>query len=254
MKSIWKGSISFGLVNIPIKLYSAIESKSFGFRLLCNTCKTPIKYKRWCQNCDKEVQWQDIIKGFEIRKNTFITVSKEQIEKLKPEKSDMIDIIAFTDSYQIEPIYLEKHYYISPDKSGEKAFFLFQEVLRSAAKTAIGRFVMREKEYTCAINAYKKGLLLTTLSYAYEVRDIDTIEELKEKPKMTKEELTLANQLISKLYDEKFDITAFKDTFSEKLREMLKKMEKGEATVVRKQPKLRRANLIQALKASLKEK
>jgi len=259
MKSVWDGSLSFGLVNIPVRLYPAIESQALGFRLLHSKCHTPLKYKRWCPKCKVEVTWDEVVKGIEIRKGEYYVLTNEDMEELKPEKTDTIEIVEFIDAQQIDPIYFNNHYYIAPKVAKEKAFFLFKEVLQLTAKAAIGRFVMREKQYVCAIESYKRGLLLTTLNYRYEIRDIDKIPELKIVPKLKKEELTLAKKIIHKLYKEEFDMGEFKDTFAEELKKMLELREKGkivkvgEVGRVKGKGRKKEKTLIDILKASLKQ-
>ena len=254
MKSVWNGSISFGLVNIPVKLYSAIESKAADFKMLHDKDHGHIQYKRFCEKCGKEVDWEHITKGVEIEKNKYYIIDKKTLENIKPESSDTIEIVEFVDSKQIDPIYFDSHYFVGPSKEKEKTYFLFKEILSSAAKVAIGKFVMREKEHICAIESYNEGLLLTTLNYKYEIRDISEIEELKEVPTLKKEELELAKQLINKLFEDEFEIGKFKDTFEEKLKILIKKKEKGEVvTVTEKSKKITdEKNLVEALKASLK--
>ncbi len=253
MKSIWNGSISFGLVNIPVKLYSAIESKAFSFRMLDKKSNSPIKYKRISEKTGKEVPWPDIVKGIEISKGKFFVPTKEQLEAIKPEKSDTIDIVEFVDQDQIDPVYFNSHYYIGPAKEKEKTYFLFREILQTTARTALGRFVMREKEYVCTIKAYKEGLLLTTLNYSYEVRDIKSVDALQSAPKIGEPELKLAHELINKLYNTQFNIEQFKDTFAEEMEKIMKKAAKGEVIEASKATKKVRKedNLIAALKASL---
>ena len=224
MKAVWKGAIAFGLVNIPIKLYSVAEPKAISFRLLCGKCHSPLRYKRWCDKCKKEVSWENVVKGIEYAKGKYFVVTKDVLRKLKPEKSDLIEIMFFIDKGSVDPIYVGKRYYVVPDKAGEKAYFLLKEVLQATAKIAVGKFVMKEKQYLCIIESYKQGLLLTTLNYAYEVRSIEDIEELKVSPKLSKKELMLAKELIKKLYEEEFDIAEIKDEFAEQLEEMIKKI------------------------------
>lgn len=253
MKSVWNGSISFGLVNIPIKLYSAIESKTFGFRMLDSKHHAPIKYQRISSKTGKEVPWKEIVKGIEISKDNFFVPTPEQIKALKPEKSSTIDIVEFVDQQQIDPIYFNSHYYIGPSTEKEKTYFLFKEVLQNTARTALGRFVMRDKEYVCTIKSYKQGLLLSTLNYAYEIRDISKIDNIADAPKLQKKELELAKELINKLYEEEFDVKQFKDTFAQEMEKMVNKAAKGEiikVKVVEKKEK-KEENLIEALKASL---
>lgn len=253
MKAVWSGSIAFGLVNIPINIYPATEITALGFRLLHKKDNTPIEYKRFCPKDKKEVAWNDIVRGLEIKKGEFYVFTKEELDKIKPKKTESIEITEFVDSHQIDPIYFNKHYFVSPTSSKEKAYFLFNEVLRDSAKVAIGRFVMRDKEYVCAIESYKNGMLLTTLNYAYEIRDIKEIRELAEKPKLEKEEVELAKKIISRLYSEEFEISKFKDTFAEELKEALKKKAKGiEIKEVKKPAKTKERGLMEALKASVK--
>lgn len=262
MKAIWAGEINFGLVSIPIKLYSAVESK-VNFRLIDKKTKTPIEYKRWNPKTNKEVPWRDIVRGLEIKKGEYIVITKEEINKLKPKKTNNIEIIQFVDSSQIDPIYFQKHYYAVPVKKKEKPYFLFKKILQDTAKVAIGKFVMREKEYICAISPYKKGLVVTRLNYAYEIRDISNLEELKNPPKLSEAELKLAKQLINQLYEEEFDISKFKDTFIDKLKAFVKKEikkrkkvheipEEKEIKKTKVEKTESKKNLIQALKASLK--
>ena len=253
MKVVWTGSISFGLVNIPIRLYAAVEPQSKGFRLLHKKDKVPIQYKRWCPNHKQEVAWSDIVKGIEMGKNKFYVFKREELEQLKPKKTDEIEIIEIIDAWQIDPIYYDHHYFIGPDTEKEKAYFLFKQVMEQCAKAALGRFVLHEKEYVCAIESYKEGLLLTTLNYAHEIRNIQNIDFLKNAPALRSQEVNLAMQLIEKLQKKEFDITEFADTYMDELKALIKKKAKGAVIEVKYKPKKeeKEKNLIEALKASL---
>jgi DNA end-binding protein Ku len=253
MKSVWDGSIAFGLVNIPVKLYSAVQASDVGFRLLDAKSHTPIQYKRWCPVCNVEVPWNDVVKGLEIGIDEYYIFTKEELAKLKPEKTQTIEIMEFVDSASVNPVYYNKHYYAAPEKDKEKAYFLFKEVLLLTAKMAIGRFVMREREYLCAIESYKEGLLLTTLNYEYEVRDISGIKELKEAPKLKAEEVELAKKLVATLTEKKFEIGKFKDTFAEEIKKAIKKKEPVGALVVEKEKPGKEKDLMAALRESLKK-
>lgn len=255
MRTIWSGSISFGLVNIPIKLYSAINHQTMKFRLLDKRDKAPIKYKKWNPKREEEVANEDIVRAVQLSKNNFYILEGEEIQELKPEKSDYIDILEVIDKEQLDPIYFDSHYYIAPAREKDKAFFLFKEVLQLSNKLAVARFVMRDKEYTCAISSYKNGLLLNTLNYSYEIRDIGEIDELQEKPKLSKQECNLAKQLIDSLYNKNFDISKYKDTFEDKLKKRIQQKQEGKIAVVEphkeeKEPQ----DLMQALKQSLRKK
>lgn len=224
MKAIWKGSISFGLVSIQVRLYAAIQEHVLGFKLLCKKCHMPIVYERWCKKCNKPVAWQDVVKGIKQPDGSYIILTQEKIKELKPETTDRIDIVSFVDADEIAPIYLEHHYYLGPEDKDEKSFFLFKRALEKSHKVAIGTFVMRDKQYVCVINPYETTMLLTTLNYAYEIRPVADVPQLPKKaPEMSTAELSLANQLINKLTVKKFNLAQFKDTFVEQLKAAIKK-------------------------------
>lgn len=254
MKAIWKGSLSFGLVTIPVELYSAVAAHPISFTLLHKHCQTPIKYLRWCTHCNKEVGWDEILKGLPTDNDTYFTITPESLEQLKPEKSNTIDILEFVEASKIPPIYFDQHYYIAPKKTQEKAYFLFQEVLAQLNKVAIGRFILKEKEHIVAIQPYQAGFLLTTLNYLYEIKPFPAIAGIKV-PQITKQEIELAQALIKKLSKKKFDMSHYKDTFAEKIQKMLKvpatkkkaKIEKPKKTAAKK------TTLIDSLQASLQE-
>ncbi len=230
MKTIWKGSLSFGLVTIPIRLYSAIQEHAISFTLLCKKCHMPITYERWCKGCNKEVAWQDVVKGLRLEDGSYFILTQEKLRALKPETTDTISIVEFVSATQIQPIYLEHHYYLAPDKENEQAFFLFKKALEVSGKVAIGTFVMRDKQYACVINPYEKIMLLSTLNYSYEIRDINEVPYAKNVPKkLESAELKLAAQLIDQLTAKKFNLAQFKDTFAQQLKAAIKKgkREKG---------------------------
>lgn len=220
MKSVWKGSISFGLVNIPVKLYSATQPRTVSFRYLCKKCHSPLKYQRYCPKCKKDIPWENVVYGFDTGEGYKI-FTQQEIEKLKPEKSDIAEVLNFVDTSEIDLIYFNKSYYIIPDKKKEKSFFLFMEALRSAAKAAVVKIILRTKEYLAVIRPYKNVLLMTTLLYESEIRKLKDFEELKEKPKVSSDELKLANQLIKKYSKKEFDISEHEDKFAEKVKEIV---------------------------------
>lgn len=260
MKSIWKGNISFGLVTIPVRLYSAVQEHTFGFTLLHNKCHTPITYKRWCDHCKKEVPWADVVKGLKQENGTYAILTQEKLKALKPKTTDAISIVEFVNATQIEPIYLEHHYYLGPEKAGEKSFYLFKKALEQSGKVAIGTFVMREKQYVCVINPYDTTMLLTTLNYAYEIRPVADVPNLKEAPKkLEPEQLRLAQDLINALTKKKFDLSQFKDTFAQELKAALKASKKEKVGNKKKEKntplvkkKKNESSLMTALRASLK--
>lgn len=220
--------------------------------MLCKECNQPVKYQRYCPGCKKHVSLDETVKGLEISKGEYLVFTKEELDKIKPEKSDRIEVQEFIDAQEIDLLYINKPYFIGPAKVKDRAYFLFRDVLRSSGKVAIGRFVMREKEYVCAIQDYKAGLILNTLNYKYEVRDINDIKELQEEPELNEGEMELAVKLVENLYEEEFEIEKFRDTFAEQLKEMIDKKEMIE---VEEQPVSAKpsGSLLDQLKASLQE-
>jgi len=256
MKPIWNGTLSFGLVTIPIKLFSAIEPRTTHFTMLCNTCNKPLHYERYCTHCDKEVAWDDIVKGLALGNKKFVVLTKEKINTLKPHTTDTLEITEFVDRDQVSPLYLENHYYVSCHTGGSKAFNLFTQALEHAGKIAIGTFVMHDKEHVCAIQPYEDILLLSTLYYAYEIRKTKSIAP--QKTKAIPGELKLALQLIGQLSEKKLNLAKYKDTFANKLAKAIKKGA-GKKVTARKKEKItktkkQKITLTDSLKASLKHR
>lgn len=249
MKSVLRTTISFGLVNIPVKVYSAAEEKEVEFTLLHDKCKTPLKYKRWCPKCEEEVAWENTIKGFELTKNEFIPITKEELESLKLKTVKSIEILKFVEQADIDPIYMSNSYYLVPENS-EKAYSLFKEVLQLTGKVAIGKVVMRNKEHLVMIRAFKKGLVMTILHFASEIRDINSLEELKNLPPVKENELKLAQALVSQL-EGKFNIKEYKDRFKDAVIELIKKKVKGKIEIKKEEEKPIE-DLMEALKKSIK--
>ena len=260
MKSIWKGNISFGLVSIPVRLYSAIQEHALSFKMLHDKCHTPVEYQRWCPHCKKEVPWNNIVKGYKTEDGSYAVLTQEKLRELRPQTTDAISIVEFVATSAIEPIYLEHHFYLGPEKAGEKSFNLFKKALQESRKVAIGTFVMRDKEYACMINPYGDVMLLSTLNYSYEIRDVKEVPNAGPSKKLSAAEVTLAKQLIDKLTVKKFNLAQFKDTFAEQLKAALKKSKKEKILAQKKKKKEKVApvakrqkepNLATALRASL---
>jgi len=254
MKAIWSGSISFGLLNIPVKVYSAIAEHKFGFNVLCGKCHHQLKNIRWCDHCKKEIAWENTVKGFKRSDGSFFIMTEQAVHALKPEKIDTIDIKEFVDRDEIEILYINDHYYMMPYKEKDKTFYLFAQALKKSKKVAIGQFIMHEKEHVVAISFYKNMLLLNTLHYEYEIRsaELAALETIK----VTKEELSLALLLINKLTHKKFVLTKYKDTFVEKLKKALKSKKKSvkisDEKEVRKS-KVKKESITTSLKESLRK-
>ncbi len=256
MKAIWSGSLSFGLLNIPVQVYSAIAEHKFGFKILCGKCHTPVKNVRWCAHCKKEVAWENTVKGFKKADGSFYIMTQESIKKLKPEKMDTLEITEFVDKAEIDILYVEDHYYMMPSAKADKAFNLFSQALKKSNKVAIGTFIMHEKQHVVALSFHKNILLLNTLHYEYEIRTVPIKETKVIAP--TKEELSLALLLINKLTHKTFVLSKYKDTFVEKLKKALKTAKKSKKTSPKKATekedthKEKKSSLAASLKESLR--
>jgi DNA end-binding protein Ku len=253
MKSIWNGSIGFGLVNIPIRLYLAVREREIPLHTLCKNGHRII-YKRWCPEEDREVSWQEIKKGFEISKDKFVVLEKEDLEKIKIPSTKTIEIKAFTNE-QIDPIYFDKSYYAVPDKNGERAYSLLFQALALENKAGIGKFTFKDKEHVVVLRAYKKLILVQTLHYAEEIISIDNLAEVEKLPKPDKKELELAQMLINKLSREEFDLSSFKDEYAEALKKLIEAKATGKSYEIKAEKETKKAkSLIESLTESLKEK
>jgi len=252
MKAVWKGYLGFGLVNIPISLYSAVEQNKISFRLLHSKDKAPINYKRVCSECGEEVSWDSIVKGLEIGKGEYYVLTKEELDELKPEGDDLVEIHEFVNKSEIESLYIHKHYFIGPVEGAERPYYLLKGIIRSNNKVAIATFVMREKKYLCMIADYKKGLLLSILNWESNIIRIENVTNMDfEPPNLKEREVKLAEELVEKLTSKSFNLSEYKDTFSENLEEAIKKRAKGEVVSYKKEEVKETENLIEKLKASV---
>jgi DNA end-binding protein Ku len=272
--SMWKGNISFGLVNIPVKLYTAIDtSKDISFNQL-DSKGHRIQYKKWCQVEEREVPYSEIKKGYEIAKDQYVVIEKKDLEKIAVESTRTINIKEFIDEQELDPLFVEKSYYIAPDsidkkrKKGkesssstitiqDKAYSLLVKVLHDTKKVAIGKLVLKEgeKEHLIAIRAYQRGFIMHTLHYMDEIKPVEDIKEISEAkvPEIDKNEMSMGKLLVENLTSKTFDISRYHDEYVEELKDLVKAKEKGEVQVVRQAVKNPRQtqDLIAALKASL---
>lgn len=249
MKSIWTGSIGFGLVNIPIKLYSAIESSKLDFDMLDKKDKANIKFRRVNENTGKEVLWDNIIKGYMLN-DKYVLLDDKDFEKASPEKTSHIEIIQFVNTDEIDSVYFETPYFVQPEKSGARAYNLLKEALEKTGKAGLGSFVMREREHVCLIKPYEHILVLNRLRFAEEVRDASEVNAAKSKAKP--EEVKMAVSLINQL-TKPFNPSVFKDEYSDKLLKIIKAKAKNKP-IAYKPMKIvhsKTADLMDQLKASL---
>jgi DNA end-binding protein Ku len=261
-RAIWKGSISFGLVNIPIQVFSATQEEAYtSFNQLCDKGHK-IKYKKWCPVEEREVPWSEIKKGYEITKNDYVVLEKEEMENIKLKTTNTVEVKEFIDSKEFDPIFIEKNYYVGPDagkKKSEtsiKAYALFVKILHETGKIAIGKVVLREKEQLVALRAYQRGLVMHQLKYLDEIRPMDEIGGLESLQKIDAKELSLGKALVDNLTTDKFDPGQYSDTYAKELEKIIEAKSKGEKVTINKVEKKTEetTDIIEALKASLKVK
>jgi DNA end-binding protein Ku len=261
-RAIWKGSISFGLVNIPIQVFSATQNEEYtSFNQLCDKGHK-IKYKKWCPIEEREVPWSEIKKGYEITKNDYVVLEKEEIKNIKLKTTNTVEVKEFIESEEFDPIFIEKNYYVGPDagkKKSEtsiKAYALFVKILHETGKIAIGKVVLREKEQLVALRAYQRGLVMHQLKYLDEIRPMDEIGGLESLQKIDAKELSLGKALVDNLTTDKFDPGQYSDTYAKELEKIIEAKSKGEKVTINEVEKTAEetTDIIEALKASLKVK
>lgn len=230
MRSIWSGSISFGLINIPIKIYSASEEHGLDFRMLDKHGNCPISYARVCKETHKEIPYKDIVKGYEYKKGDYVILTDEDFKKVAPRKTKTIDIVSFSDEDDIPEAYIEKPYYLEPDKKAEKAYVLLREALKRSKKVGIAKWVLRNKERIAMVRPERKALMLIQMRYAHELRKPDDLD-LPDKTDYSKRELDMALMLIDQL-QEHFNASEYKDTYTEDLKKLIEKKSKGKTVKV----------------------
>jgi len=253
-RSIWSGAISFGLVNVPVKLYSAVSRKTVRFHQLSRDTGVRIQQKRLDPSTGEEVAYDDIVKGYELTKDRYVVVTPEELEALDPERSRTIDIEDFVDLEDIDPVFYDHPYYLVPDKGAAKAYGLLLNAMKESGKVAIARVVLRTKENLVAIRPSNDVLMMETMIFADEVVPADQIEELPEGDalKASERELAMAQQLISSLSAD-FEPGKYRDEYREKVLDLVERKAQGEEIAV--QPEAEKPakvpDLMAALEASL---
>ena len=231
-RAIWSGSISFGLLNVPVKLYSAVARRNIALREIRDSDSARIKHRRVAEGTDEEVPYENIVKAFEITPGRYVPIGKEEMSALAPEKTRAIDVQDFVDLDQIDPIYFDSPYYLGPAEGAEKAYSLLAKAMAASGKVAIARFVFRNKEHLAAIRTSGDALTLTTMRFADEVVSPGELEDvLPEKaPKVAKKEQEMAQQLIDSLSTE-FDPGAYRDEYREQLMSLIERKAEGKEIV-----------------------
>ncbi len=250
MAVIQKGAISFGLVHIPVSLYTATQDSDVAFNQLHKADKARIRYKKVCSHCGKEVKNEDIVRGFQYAKDKYVVVTDEEIEKLKTEKDRTIEILSFVALKSINPVYYDKSYHAVPEKGGGKALELLRQAMMKSQRAALGKSVFGVKEKLLLIIPRDDGMLVETLLYQADIKEIPVAYE---RPAPTKAELDMAVRLIGGMESE-FNPQKYKDSFQEKLKALISaKIEGREVSAPKKEKPGKIIDLMEALKASVKK-
>jgi DNA end-binding protein Ku len=254
-RAIWSGSISFGLLNVPVKLYSAVSKQTIRFRELREGDKSRVRHKRVAEEDGEEVPYEKIVKGYEVTPEQYVILTRDELEELDPKKTRAIEIQDFVDLDEIDPIYFEHPYYLGPDKGAEKPYALLAKALRDERKVAIARFVLRNKEHLAAIRPMDGVLTLTTMRFADEVVPPDQLDgvEFADGRKLEKRELEMAKELIDSLSSD-FEADKYRDEYREELLGLIERKAQGEDIVSKptEEPKPTTApDLMAALEESL---
>jgi DNA end-binding protein Ku len=248
----WKGFLKISLVNIPIRVFPATDSAAtISFNQLHAECQTRIQQKKWCPNCEREVPMSEIVKGYEFEKGRYVVMDEDDMAKVRPESTRVIDLVQFTEAAAIDPIYVERPYYLAPDGGmATEAFAVMREGMKG--KAGIGKLALYGREYLVAVQPREKGLVMYTMRHAKEVRSMDQIDELGSVPaKVKPDEIKLAKQVIGN-FEGALDLKEYRDDYQEELQRIIDAKIAGEEVVATEEeapPKV--VNLMDALRQSL---
>src|SRR5437588_4703348 len=251
-RAIWSGAISFGLVNVPIKLFTATSQKDVRFHQLHDKDGARIQQKRVCSKDGEEIPLEQIVKGYEVSRDRYVVITPEELEALDPKASRTVDILDFVDLEEIDPVYYDSSYYMVPDKGATKAYALLLEAMRKSKKVAIARVVLRQKQHLVALRPLRNALSMETMLYADEVVSPDTLEGLPEDVEVTDRELAMAQQLIDSLADD-FKPERYRDDYRERVMDLIERKAEGQEIVVNEEEEEQApvVDLMAALEASL---
>lgn len=255
MRAIWSGSLSFGLINIPVRLYSATEDHAINFDMLHKTDLSPIRFARICKEEEKEVPYKDIVKGYEYQPGEYIVISDDDFKSARAGHSDTIEIINFSNEKEIDTIYFEKPYFLEPGKGANKGYTLLREALHQSKKVGIVKFSLKDREHLGIIKPFLNGIILDQLRFADQIKEISELK-LPDQEMITKKEVEMALKLIAQLTEE-FDPKIFHDNYMKELKEIIERktheqpLKSKRKSTQTKSPKVH--DIISLLKASLKE-
>jgi DNA end-binding protein Ku len=248
MRAIWKGSISFGLVNIPIALFPASRTEELKFRLLRKKDLSPVNYKRVAEADGKEVSWHDIVKGYEYEKGKFVVINEEDFKRVDIEATQTVDIISFVELDEVNPVFFHKPYYMEPQKGGDRAYVLLRQALEETGKIGIAKVVIKTRQHLAAVKPQEKGLMLELMHFADELHEVEDFK-LPHAADIGKKELDMAKSLIASM-TEKWKPEDYRDEYREALEKMIEdKVEHGDkAAPAHAKPKHHPSNVIDLVK------
>lgn len=251
MHTVWKGAISFGLVHVPVKMFSATEDKDISMRYIHKTCITPLSYVRKCQTCEKEVEWEEITKGYEYEPGRFVLFEKDELEEISGEANKEIKILDFVNLTDIDPVYFQKTYYLGPGDTGAGAYMLLLDSMRQTGKIGIAKVSIRSKSSLAAIRVIENCLAMETIFYPDEIRPISQVPNLPEKVTVNEREMEMAKMLINQL-STPFEPEKYKDEYRARLLDAIERKVAGEE--IQSAPEVQKTSVIDlmaALQASL---
>ncbi len=252
MKALWSGNITFGLVNIPVKLYGAIHRADISFHLLHKKCSTPINYEKHCPTCNIHLEIEDIVRGYEYEKGRFVILTEEEIE-IPFKDSKNIEILKFVELKEIDPVYLERSYYLQPAEGAERAYALLRIVMKKTGRVGIVRFVLRERQHLGILRIFNDTLTIQSLFYADEIVKPDFLN-IPERIHIDEKEIELAEELL-RHYIGRFNINDYRDEYREELMKIIKSKITGKEIKIAPRKEVEKvANLMDALKKSLERK
>ena len=252
--AIWSGSINFGLVTIPVKVFTAVKSDELSFNLLHKKDEGRIKYERVCSVEDKPVPWDEIVKGFEYEKGQYVILTDEDFKKVNPEATQSVDILEFVELDKINPMYFDKPYYLEPTKQGRHAYALLREALAQSERVAVARVVIRTKEYIAAVKPLGEALVLELMHWANEIIEPGTLE-LPGSEKLPEAEMKMAKMLIDTMSVDEFDPEKFNNRYRDEVLAMIEARARGQELPKAKKaaPRAKVVNLMDVLAQSLEE-
>lgn len=252
MRTLWTGALSFGLINIPIRLYTATEERGLNFDMLHKKDLSPIRYARICKADGIEIPYQEIVKGYEYEKGDYVVLVDEDFKRAGVKKTKLIEIFDFVDEKEIESIYYEKPYYLEPGKGADKAYVLLREALKKSKKVGLARFVFHTREHICVVRPYKNLIILEQLRYESEIRNPSELH-IPKSVEASSKEVSMALKLIDQLTGH-FEPKKYRDTYEVELKKIIKEKAKGKAHKVKKEKEAKPAkvhDIMHLLKESL---